>query len=325
MAIYFFLLALKNALPQVPIIVLDGESFVDFRVLNTNFWWLNYGIGSNAAASGSWPAVSQDVTQAAQSWPAVSQDVTQAAQSWPAVSAAVTQAAQSWPLVSNAVTQGAASWPLVSNQVWAAAVSWDQDAPYVIAQAEAWGIVSNAVTQNAASWPAVSGAVTAAANSFPAFTNTVSGPGVVPVGAVMQWIASNAPSGWLLCAGQGAHTNTYSNLFAVIGFQYGGSGTNFLLPDMRGRVPLGMGAGPGRTARNLNATGGVETVTLTVDQLASHNHAVAWRQQAYAPSGWTLGATDTGYWSGTETGHRGGNQPHDNMPPFIVLNYIIKY
>jgi microcystin-dependent protein/N-acetylneuraminic acid mutarotase len=158
---------------------------------------------------------------------------------------------------------------------------------------------------------------------------------LVPPGAIMQYIASNAPAGWLLCDGGGCHTNTYASLFAVIGYQFGGSGTNFNLPDMRGRVPVGMGTGTGLTARNLNATGGVETVTLVSNQMPSHTHGffnydgtTDWRisatpggsktRIAYAVDGYNAAGT----WY---IGNAGGGQSHENMPPFVVLNFIIKY
>jgi len=149
-----------------------------------------------------------------------------------------------------------------------------------------------------------------------------SGPGLSPVGSVIQYVSSNAPTGWLLCTGQGAHTVTYSNLHTVIGYQYGGSGTNFLLPDLRGRVPVGLSASG--SFANLNATGGVTNVTLSIAQMPAHNHdqsgfAITTPGEYAIPGGATL------TWSTVTTGSRGSTLPHDNMPPYIVLNYIIKY
>ena len=109
--LFYLFVSLHTAAPQVPIVVLNGTNFIDYRVLNTNFYWLNWGIGSNASSGGSWGSVSGAVTEAAFSWPAVSGAVTAAASSWPAVSSAVMPAASSWPAVSSAVMPAAASWP----------------------------------------------------------------------------------------------------------------------------------------------------------------------------------------------------------------------
>jgi len=155
------------------------------------------------------------------------------------------------------------------------------------------------------------------------------------VGAVIQWGTSNAPTGWFVCAGQGVHTSTYSNLFAVIGYQYGGSGTNFLIPDMRGRVPVGMGTGTGLTARNLSVTGGVETVTLTTAQIPSHRHLVflldlvlSTHSHTYRASPQSSSGSSSGGGWMTETDYAesvGGGLSHENMQPFVTINYIIKY
>ena len=157
----------------------------------------------------------------------------------------------------------------------------------------------------------------------------LSGNGVVPVGAVMQYISSNAPAGWLLCDGSAVGTNVYSALFAVLGTTYGGATTNMNLPDLRGRVAVGMGAGPTLTERNLSATGGVETVTLTTSQMPVHSHGVsdaAYVIRAEVGAYESLAAgTDWKYEAQFTIDNAGGGASHENMPPYVILNYIIKY
>ena len=278
---------------QVSIIVLSGTNILDYRVLNTNFNALNIGISNVQVSAGAWPAVSAAVTEASSAWPLVSQAVTEASSSWPAVSQAVTEVSSSWPAVSGAVTAAANSWPAVSGAVSAAAGSWPA--------------VSGAVTEAAQSWPAVSGAVVLAST---------------PIGGIIQHGASNAPAGWLLCDGGGSHTNTFAALHAVIGYQYGGSGTNFIRPDLRRRMAAGMGSG-----YNLGATGGYENVTLVKEQIPEHSHYIPVRIDvtSFSPGDASL----IGYSSGANLYPKASGGPgtwgqsHSNMPPYIVLNYII--
>ena len=151
---------------------------------------------------------------------------------------------------------------------------------------------------------------------------------LVPPGSVVAYIASSAPGGWLLCDGSAVSRSTYSTLFGVIGTTYGvgDNSTTFNLPDLRGRVPVGSGTGAGLTARSLAATGGAETHTLTVDEIPAHTHSYVNNtnnqdtDNAFA----TETAADNADLSAT-TGSTGGGQAHNNMQPFLVLNYIIKY
>ena len=152
----------------------------------------------------------------------------------------------------------------------------------------------------------------------------LSGNGVVLVGSIIMW-GTNVPAGYLLCNGSGNHTNTYRALFDVIGYNFGGSGTNFFLPDMRGVTPVGAGKGFAPTTYSINSTGGVETVTLTTAQIPSHKHAMfaypgvgsAGNYKMYWGSGAAQGASDSDV--------TGGGESHNNMPPFRGLNFIIKY
>jgi len=129
----------------------------------------------------------------------------------------------------------------------------------------------------------------------------------------------------LLCDGSAVSTNTYSDLFAVIGTTYGGATTNMNLPDLRNRVGVGLGSG---SFSSLNATGGFENVTLTTNQIPSHNHntlsaGYQGRNVSALATGSPVDFVFTGGGTPYKTGSSGGNLSHSNMPPYIVVNYII--
>ncbi len=141
---------------------------------------------------------------------------------------------------------------------------------------------------------------------------------------------SAAPSGWLLCDGAAVSRTQYAALFAVIGTTYGaGDGsTTFNLPDLRGRVPVGLdnmgGASANRvTAAQADSLGGAmgeETHVLTIAEMPSHSHSVARTAQA----GGTTFASYLYTGSGVNSGLAGGDQPHNNMQPSLFINWIIK-
>jgi microcystin-dependent protein len=147
-----------------------------------------------------------------------------------------------------------------------------------------------------------------------------------------------APRGYALCQGQLMSIAANTALFALVGTTFGGNGTTtFGLPDLRGRVPMGQGNGPGLTPRSLGELGGTENVTLLTTQIPSHTHqynAVSDAGDTAAPSGAYLantGALDKEYkTSGTivpmntnAVGATGGSQPHGNIQPYLVLNFYI--
>lgn len=149
-------------------------------------------------------------------------------------------------------------------------------------------------------------------------------------GLINLWATGTAPTGWLLCQGQAVSRTTYAALFAIIGTTYGsGDGsTTFNLPNLQGRVPVGFD-GAQTEFDTLGETGGAKTHTLTIDQIPSHNHPPLspgtsfWGQE----SGSSFGASDQS--AGTNqnlatTGNTGGGQAHNNLQPYITLNYIIK-
>ena len=147
---------------------------------------------------------------------------------------------------------------------------------------------------------------------------------VIPIGGIIQYGNSNAPSGWLLCDGGGSHTNTFAALHAVIGYQFGGSGTNFLRPDLRRRVSAGMGSG-----YNLGAIGGYENVTLTTNQMPAHTHIttldsfLCLRGNVAGTHWFAAGGKAYERLEEKTTSSAGGGLSHSNMPPYIVLNSII--
>lgn len=143
-----------------------------------------------------------------------------------------------------------------------------------------------------------------------------------------------APKGWALCEGQLLAISQNTALFSLLGTTFGGNGTStFALPDLRGRTPIGAGQGPGLNNYDLGETGGEETVTLQVSQIPAHTHPVFASSNVASlanPGGnvWAAQSQLLIYSSGNSTtmapvGSTGGGQPHDNLSPYITINYII--
>ena len=160
---------------------------------------------------------------------------------------------------------------------------------------------------------------------------------LMPTATILPYAASAAPTGYLLCDGAAISRTTYSDLFAVIGLTYGvGDGsTTFNIPDLRGRVIAGQDDMGGTSADRLTnqtgglngdtlgATGGHETHTLTEAQMPSHTHdtGVITEFGPFIESGDASGGTNP---QNLTTLATGGDQPHNNVQPTIILNYIIK-
>ena len=148
------------------------------------------------------------------------------------------------------------------------------------------------------------------------------------------------PAGWLFCDGSLVPISQFDTVFNLIGTTYGGDGqSTFALPDLRGRVPVHMGTGGGGTY-TIGQTGGVESVTLTVSQIPAHNHPMVGTSNAGVSNNVANSVPGNGqpvYSSSAPTVNldyvspggpamihpAGGNQPHDNMQPYLVLNFII--
>lgn len=145
----------------------------------------------------------------------------------------------------------------------------------------------------------------------------------VPAGTIIMFGGSSAPTGYLLCDGSAVSRTTYADLFAIIGGNFGtGDGsTTFNVPDMRSRHPIGMGQGSGLTNRVLATTGGAETHTLVTGEIPAHTHTIPSAGVATAGAGQGV-TTDAG--TGQSTGSAGGGGAHNNMGPFLTVNFCIK-
>jgi microcystin-dependent protein len=145
-----------------------------------------------------------------------------------------------------------------------------------------------------------------------------------------------APVGWAFCQGQLLPISENETLFQLIGTTYGGDGQlTFALPNLQSRVPVHMGTGAG-VSYVLGQAGGVETVTLTVNEIPAHSHAPAANTSgnSTSPAGavWA-GNSDVAQFAvpGSINGQMnagavqaaGGSQPHDNRIPFLAVNFII--
>ncbi len=139
------------------------------------------------------------------------------------------------------------------------------------------------------------------------------------------------PKGWALCNGQLLPINQNQALFALLGTRYGGNGqTNFALPNLRGQVPIHMGNG-----HTLGETGGSTAVTVNIQQLPTHLHAVqatTTQGNSNQTNGGLFALSQTPVYSQptaltalnpVTTTSVGGSQPHNNMMPYLVLNFII--
>lgn len=163
------------------------------------------------------------------------------------------------------------------------------------------------------------------------------------VGEIRMFAGNFAPRGWAFCDGQLLAVSQNDALFSLLGTIYGGDGrTTFGLPDLRGRVPLHAGSGPGLSPRRLGAKTGSEKETLTVNQLPSHRHD--WKATTAAatnrtpvitpdPAAYAEPLVTTVYRDGTPSNLQafnnsmvsnvGGSRSHSNLMPFLCINFII--
>lgn len=152
------------------------------------------------------------------------------------------------------------------------------------------------------------------------------------LGEIILFAGNFAPRGWAFCNGQILAIAQNQALFSLLGTTYGGNGqTTFALPDLRSRVPVHAGQGPGLSDYALGQNGGTETVTLLVSELPQHTHrqpATNGEQTTNRPdgalpaAGGVYGEVSDGSLL-TQTSPAGGSQPHNNVQPYLTLNYII--
>lgn len=144
-------------------------------------------------------------------------------------------------------------------------------------------------------------------------------------GAVIPYAGSSAPTGFLLCDGSTVSRTTYADLFAVTSTTYGvGDGsTTFNLPDLQGSIPVGRDAGQ-TEFDTLGETGGAKTHTLTEAEMPAHTHGTAARFNGGTGSFENIAGSGSATNASLDTDSTGGGGAHNNLQPYITLNYIIK-
>lgn len=160
------------------------------------------------------------------------------------------------------------------------------------------------------------------------------------VGEIRMVAFNFAPYGWALCNGQLMSISQNTALFSLLGTQFGGDGkSNFALPNLQGMAPMCQGSGAGLTQRVMGETGGEPSVTVLQTQMPSHTHSAQagaasnsdtpgpttifgdggrGKPEAYAAASGSPATMSAG-----AVGTAGGNQPHNNLPPYLVSNFVI--
>jgi microcystin-dependent protein len=158
------------------------------------------------------------------------------------------------------------------------------------------------------------------------------------VGEIRMFAGNFAPDGWALCQGQSLSISENDVLYQLIGTTYGGDGQEtFNLPNLASRVPIHMGTGPDGTSYQIGEFGGTEQETLNTQQIPNHSHALTGSSAAgneVSPLGNMPATTGGGiflYYEGSVDANmnaqaitpQGGSQPHENLQPFLCINFII--
>lgn len=163
------------------------------------------------------------------------------------------------------------------------------------------------------------------------------------IGEIRLFTSYYAPKGWLMCQGQTLNIQQYNTLFSVIGFRYGGDGkSTFALPNLSGRAAIGQGHGDGLTPRKIASQVGEDETKLTVDQIPNHTHVprgsdvstlsvadptnAVWGAKSPGPPSSKIYATNVQVpFNSMVLNSTGGDQAHNNMQPYLALNFIIAY
>lgn len=146
----------------------------------------------------------------------------------------------------------------------------------------------------------------------------------IPSGVIMAFGGDTAPTGWLLCDGSAVSEATYAALFAIIAYTYGNpGGGNFNLPNLKGKIPVGKNAAE-TEFDTLGETGGAKTHTLITDEMPAHTHKVNKAGEAGSQCLGNAYRVADGTPDQYPSNSAGGGGAHNNLQPYIVLNYIIK-
>jgi microcystin-dependent protein len=157
------------------------------------------------------------------------------------------------------------------------------------------------------------------------------------IGEIRMFAGNFAPVGWMFCEGQTIPISENDALFTLIGTTYGGDGEQtFQLPNLQSRIPIHAGTGPDGNTYQLGEMSGVESVTLSGQQIPIHNHTFLGTSngantgnptnKVLAQSGnvtYMIVADPTVSMNGAAVTPVGGSQPHENCQPFLCINYII--
>jgi microcystin-dependent protein len=147
---------------------------------------------------------------------------------------------------------------------------------------------------------------------------------VVPTGAIIPFAGAAAPTDWLLCDGASLLRASYADLFALIGTTYGSAdGTHFNLPNLKGKIPVGLNASD-TEFDTLGETGGEKTHTLTATEMPAHSHNTTHYNLGSGAGTNPTSQNGNTYPSVIASESAGSDTAHNNLQPYLVVNYIIK-
>jgi len=286
----------------VNITVIHSNDVVDFEVLNSNYANLKLGVEDNQAATQSMTiAIGALIVATQQQGVAIS---------------ALNAATQAQTIAIGALIVATQQQGVAISALNAATNTQQIMITSLISNTQKWNQIT-AATQSIAQLTSATQALNTAIAQLTILVNALTPPGTI---RIWPGTTGTIPDGWWVCEGASYATNDFQALFAVL--------KTDRLPDLRGRVIVGKSdSGSFATLGNI---GGYENVTLTIAQMPSHNHRLNWA--SIGPDGTTpyypyVPSTDSRLQAYQEVsvGYKGGGLSHSNMPPYMVLDYIIKY